>query len=100
MGKFWVPGKVIEKHCPRSYTVQTRGVVYRRNRIALHKTNENVSDISVPDYNILANTPKEPQSAASAKTAQVIPLDNSYATRSGRVVKKNARFYGAKYDNR
>jgi hypothetical protein len=101
MGKIWVPGKVIQKHCPRSYTVQTReGVVYRRNRIALHKTNENVSEISVPDYNILANTPKEPQSAASAKTAQVIPLDNSYATRSGRVVKKNARFYGAEYDNR
>ncbi|KAH3776334.1 hypothetical protein DPMN_177756 [Dreissena polymorpha] len=90
MGKLWVPVKVIQKHCPRFYTVQTReGVVYRRNRISLHKTNENVSDISVPDYNILANTPKEPKSAALAKTAQVIPSDKSYTARSGRVVKRN-----------
>ncbi|KAH3780050.1 hypothetical protein DPMN_157860 [Dreissena polymorpha] len=101
MGKIWVPGKVIQKHRPRYYTVQTReGVVYRRNRIALHKTNENGSDISIPDYNILANTPTEPRLAVSAKTAQVIPSDKSYAPRCGRVVKRNALFYGAEYDNR
>lgn len=105
IGKIWIPGKIVQKHDQRSYTIQTRdGKFYRRNRKVLHKTNENVSDISPLSYNILASSPTEPQSVNSANNPKVSlqnPNSNSpYVTRSGRVVRRNERYYSSDWNNK
>ena len=100
-GKKWVQAKVIGTHGPRSFSVQTQnGAIYRRNRTALIKTNENVTDI--PDTfcpNIFAkkdaNTPSHPEPPPSQNPIRQLPVSNApYTTRSGRVVKQKC------YDSR
>ena len=98
---FWRPGKVVQIHPNRSYSIQTRdGTVYRRNRRFINKTNESSSDIKPPDFNILANPsntiPNEPQEEIKPKPPDPWP-NNSYITRSGRVVKCNQRYNNAEW---
>lgn len=111
IGKIWVPGKFVQKNGSRSFTIQTRdGKLYRRNRRALHKTNENVSDIRPLDYNILASCTNKPQSVISdtiSENSVYSPVyspshkvQSPYMTRSGRLVRRNARFYNSEWDNK
>jgi hypothetical protein len=104
MGRIWVPAKIVGKNDTRSFTVQTRdGKIYRRNRRALHRTNENTSGISHSDLNILQNSPTEPQISSQDNSPNVstnTPAPKSpYVTRSGRVVKQNERFFSNEWDN-
>lgn len=102
-GKVWEPGKIVQKHDQRSYSVVTQdGSVYRRNRQHLMKTSENFSHFGPMEINILSN--QMPQSSNPVSSGQ-IPVNTNptlqekssqgpYVTRSGRVVKENERYSG------
>ena len=99
-GKIWRPGKVVQIHPNRSYSIQTRdGTVYRRNRRFINKTNESTSDIPA-DFTILANPsniiPNEPQEEIKLTPPDPWP-NNPYITRFGRVVKCNQRYNNAEW---
>ncbi|XP_045167174.2 uncharacterized protein K02A2.6-like [Mercenaria mercenaria] len=105
MGKTWEPGKITKKHDARSYSVVTEdGAIYRRNRQHLLKTNENFPHIDPMQLNILAdpgNNYNGPQENYSASTGNDLTLSQTsqgpYITRSGRVVKKNERYYDSQW---
>ena len=97
LGKIWKPAKVLKKLGERSYLVQTRdGSTYRRNRLHLNQTNEDVSDICPFDLNILQNE-SSPSTPVQHETSPSSYQDKSYVTRSGRVVKENRRYTGEEW---
>ncbi|KAJ8300229.1 hypothetical protein KUTeg_021748 [Tegillarca granosa] len=84
--------------------VQTKdGGLYRRNRIRLHKTNKNVSDIQPPDLNIVKHFEGEkelpnisrdkfPVKLSDKNTTLLDNQSNQYTTRSGRAIKASTKY--------
>jgi hypothetical protein len=92
-GKTWELGKVVDTDGQRSYTLQTKdGKLFRRNRSALIKTNENLRDISPFRPNIFANNEQNESSTQESECKQsmihkAITPTKPYVTRYGRTVK-------------
>ena len=108
--KTWEPAQIVEKLDFRSYVIKTSTGTYRRNRRSLMKTSES-------DFNLQPTIPietKSPGEQASSTTVagsdenstpppvqssgQTTPAqthtstNNTYQTRSGRVVKPNPKY--------